>query len=165
MKIQYRGESLEFEDVDNEKIAELAARAAARIGADVERISFFFLPKPGFVKTPFSDRKLSDFLTPTTRIKLVGTTNSELKKQDDMGAASRYKSNLKPVKANKFRDQRKVEEARYTFHAIEPLSYLPNPEKSRRYLERLANDPGIKASMRKHRFEVGTLMVCSTHFK
>ncbi|KIW54371.1 hypothetical protein PV05_06734 [Exophiala xenobiotica] len=161
MKIQYRNDGLELEDVADETVAELATRCAERIGADVERVSLFFMPKPGFMKHPFSDRKLSDFLTPTTRIKLVGTPNAEVKKMDDMGAASRRimrPSTFKPVKANKVRDWKKVqEESTYTFHAIEPLPYLPNPEKSRRYLERLANDPGIKASMRKNKFSVGLL--------
>ncbi|KAK5462619.1 hypothetical protein LTS15_002331 [Exophiala xenobiotica] len=155
MKIQYRNDALEFEDVADETVVDLATRCAEQIGADVERVSLFFLPKPGFMKHPFSDRKLSDFLTPTTRIKLVGTPNAEVKKMDDMGAASRRimrPSTLKPVKANKARDWKKIqEESTYTFHAIEPLPYLPNPEKSRRYLERLANDPGIKASMRLNR--------------
>lgn len=161
MKLQYRDETLELEDVADETISGLAARCAAKIDADVERVSLFFLPKPGFLKYPFSDRKLSDFLVPTTRIKLVGTPNREVIKMDEMVAASQRvsrPSNFKPVKANKVRDWKKIqEESLYTFHAIEPLSYLPNPEKSRRYLERLARDPGIKASMRKHKFSVGLL--------
>lgn len=161
MKLQYRNETLEFEDVADETVTDLATRCAEHIGADVERVSLFFLPKPGFMKHPFPDRKLGDFVTPATRIKLVGTPNAEVKKMDDMGAASRRvtrPSSFKPVKANKVRDWKKIqEESTYTFHAIEPLPYLPNPEKSRRYLERLANDPGIKASMRKHKFSVGLL--------
>jgi hypothetical protein len=161
MKIHYRDETLEFEDVADDTVRDLAARCAEKIGADTERVSLFFLPKPGFLKYPFPDRKLSEFLTPTTRIKVVGTPNVEVKKMDDMGTASRRvtrPSGFKPVKANKVRDWKKAqEESTYTFHAIEPLQYLPNPEKSRRFLERLANDPGIKASMRKHKFSVGLL--------
>ncbi|EXJ93299.1 hypothetical protein A1O1_01691 [Capronia coronata CBS 617.96] len=161
MRIQYRDETLDLEDVNDDTISGLAVRCAERIGADVERVSLFFLPKPGFIKHPFPDRKLSDFLTPATRIKLVGAPKSEIKKLDDMAATSRRTSRastVKPVQANKSRDWKKVqEESRYTFHAIESLPYLPNPEKSRRYLERLANDPGIKAAMRKHQFSVGLL--------
>lgn len=161
MRIKYRDETLDLEDVDNETISGLAARCAEMIGADIARVSLFFLPKPGFVKYPFPDRRLSDFLTPATRIKLVGTPNTELKKMDDMAVASRRvtrPSTFKPVQANKSRDWKKIqEESMYTFHAIEPLPYLPNPDKSRRFLERLANDPGIKAAMRKHKFSVGLL--------
>lgn len=161
MKIHYRDTTLDLEDTADENVLELATRCAAHIGADVERVSLFFLPKPGFVKFPFSDRKLLDFLTPTTRIKLVGAPSSEVKKMDDMAAASQRRTRpgtLKTVAASKNRDWKKIrEESMYTFHAIEPLNYLPDPEKSKRFLQRLANDPGIKASMRRHKFSVGLL--------
>lgn len=161
MKIQYRDAVLDLEDIADENILGLATRCAEHIAADVQRVSLFFLPKPGLIKFPFPDRKLNEFITPTTRIKLVGTPNSEVKKMDEIGAASQRRSrpsSFKTVAANKNRDWKKVrEESMYTFHAIEPLHYLPNPEKSRRFLERLANDPGIKASMRKHQFSVGLL--------
>lgn len=45
----------------------------------------------------------------------------------------------------------------YTFHTIRPLPYLPNPERSKQFLERLKEDPGIKAAMLKHKFSVGLL--------
>jgi hypothetical protein len=161
MKIQHRDQSLQLEDIADETIDGLAKRCAEHIGADVERISLFFLPKPGLLRSPFSERKLSDFMTSTTRIKLVGTPDAEVKKIDEMAVSAKHSSrprHAKTVEAYKSRDWRKVQdESRYTFHAIEPLKYLPNPEKSRRYLERLANDPGIKASMRKHKFSVGLL--------
>ena len=48
-------------------------------------------------------------------------------------------------------------EAQYTFHTIRPLAYLPRPERSREFLERLKADPGIRAAMRKHKFSVGLL--------
>lgn len=163
MKIQYRSEALELSDAEDETISELAARCAETINADVSRISIFFQPKPGFMKYPFPDRKLSEFMTPTTRVKLVGTPRSEVERMDDMAVAAKKdgarRTNVKPtVKANKYRDWKKVQdEATYTFHAIEPLPYLPDPEKSRRFLTRLANDPGIKSSMRAHKFQVGLL--------
>lgn len=49
------------------------------------------------------------------------------------------------------------EDATYTFQTIRPLPYLPNPERSRRFLERLKEDPGIRTAMRKHKFSVGLL--------
>ena len=45
----------------------------------------------------------------------------------------------------------------YTFRAIRPLPDLPRPERSQQFLERLASDAGIKATMRKHEFSVGLL--------
>lgn len=41
----------------------------------------------------------------------------------------------------------------YTFARIEPLPGLRNPERSRAFLKRLADDPGIRAAMRKHKFK------------
>jgi len=52
---------------------------------------------------------------------------------------------------------KKQEDQAYTFHTVRPLAYLPNPERSRQFLEKLKEDPGIKASMRKHKFSVGLL--------
>ena len=166
MKIQYRDEALELESIEDETVLQLAVRCAERIGADPERVSLFFLPKPGFMKHPFPERQLAEFLTASTRIKLVGTPNRELEKMEDQAGEvkreaqrrSAQRQQAKGVKVNKYRDWKKVkEEAEYGFHAIEPLPYLPNPDKSRRFLERLANDPGIKASMRRHQFSVGML--------
>ncbi|RMD39267.1 hypothetical protein DV735_g5854, partial [Chaetothyriales sp. CBS 134920] len=158
MKVIYRDQILEFDPVEDETIAQFAARLAAHISADVERITLLLMPKPGLLKWPFSERALAQVVTDKTRIKLVGTPNAEVKKLDDMGARARQQRPSTKVQASKYRDWRKVqEEAQYTFHVIEPLPYLPNPEKSRRFLQRLANDPGIKASMRKHKFSVGLL--------
>lgn len=48
--------------------------------------------------------------------------------------------------------KRSQADSKYTFLRIEPLPGLRNPERSREFLVRLAEDPGIKASMRKHEF-------------
>ena len=55
MKLQYRGEILDFEEIANETIEMLAVRCAERIGASTERISLLFLgaQQPGLVKSPF----------------------------------------------------------------------------------------------------------------
>ncbi|KAJ4408044.1 hypothetical protein N0V82_009783, partial [Gnomoniopsis sp. IMI 355080] len=52
---------------------------------------------------------------------------------------------------------RRPGEDKYGFLRIEPLPGLRNPERSREFLERLADDVGIKATMRKHGFTVGLL--------
>jgi hypothetical protein len=162
MKIQHRSATLEVDDIEDETISQLATRLATHISAEPTRISLFILPKPGLLKHPFPDTLLSSILKPNTRIKLVGTPDSERKEMADTNAAvqarARTLASRPPVKANKSRDWRKVqEESMYSFHAIEPLKWLPNPDRSRRYLERLAADPGIKAAMRKHKFSVGLL--------
>ena len=51
----------------------------------------------------------------------------------------------------------------YTFHRIEPLPHLPNPESARSLLTKLANDPAIRHVMRKHQFAVGVLTELAPH--
>jgi WLM domain len=65
---------------------------------------------------------------------------------------------VQKVSAYKTHDWKKEqEESQYTFLTLQPLPYLPDPSKSLAFLERLKNDPGIKASMRKHKFTVPLL--------
>ncbi|CAN8104452.1 unnamed protein product [Discula destructiva] len=49
------------------------------------------------------------------------------------------------------------EDGGFGFMRIEPLLGLRNPERSREFLVRLAEDVGIKAAMRRHGFTVGLL--------
>lgn len=51
------------------------------------------------------------------------------------------------------RTTRRPGEENYGFMRIEPLPGFRNPERSREFLERLADDVGIKATMRKHGFK------------
>ncbi|OIW27494.1 WLM-domain-containing protein [Coniochaeta ligniaria NRRL 30616] len=53
--------------------------------------------------------------------------------------------------------RRARDDAAYTFHTVRPLPYLPGPERSLALLERLKDDAGIRAAMRKHKFSVGLL--------
>lgn len=50
------------------------------------------------------------------------------------------------------RQTRRQGESPYTFLRIEPLPGLRYSERSREFLVRLAEDPGIKAAMKKHQF-------------
>ncbi|KAK4962784.1 hypothetical protein LTR10_000411 [Elasticomyces elasticus] len=125
-------------------------------------------PKTGLLKPPFKDPSLllKTLLDEKKKIVLMGATTIEVQElesdiEERKARLGRRRAALqagRKVKANTNRDWKKVQdEARYTFHTIRPLPYLPNPEKSQRFLERMANDAGIKASMRKHGFSVGLL--------
>lgn len=166
VSVVYRDQTLKINLPSSATLQELATECAETIEADVGRVSLFITPKPGLKKYPFPDVKLADILTEKSRVKLIGTPNVDVQKSEELAAriAARTQARqsarqaARQVKHNVNRDWKKVqEEAVYAFHAIEPLNYLPNPAKSKRYLERLASDPGIKASMRKHKFSVGLL--------
>lgn len=166
--VVYQKETFKFNLDPEATIYDLALQFAHTIQAEVERVSLLITPKPGLLKYPFHEAKLSESITPKTRIKGIGTPTHDVQKLNDTAARmasrrsarenARREGRQMRQQSKPNRDWKKIqEEATYTFHAIEPLKYLPNPEKSRRYLERLANDPGIKSSMRKHKFSVGLL--------
>ncbi|TKX26179.1 WLM domain-containing protein 1 [Elsinoe australis] len=123
-------------------------------------------PKPGLLRPPFKDPTLPLSTLTTRKITLLGTPTSsttELNSHlDSVRTRATARANAlrsaRKVQATPYRDPRQAAgAARYTFHSIRPLPYLPDPAKSQRYLERLASDPGIKAAMRKHKFSVGLL--------
>lgn len=47
--------------------------------------------------------------------------------------------------------------SQYTFHKLVPLPFLPNPEKSLEFMERLRDDRGIQAIMKKYKWSVPIL--------
>lgn len=134
------------------------------LAIDPTKQKILITPKPGLLKHPFPDTPLVDVLTPKSKITLLGSTNKEIDTLNTAIASSRLlqlrggSSALKTTTPSKYRDWRKIqEEAQYTFHMIHPLPYLPNPERSTRFLERLRDDPGVRAAMRTHKFSVPLL--------
>ncbi len=151
---------------DDATIQDLSDIVAEELSIPPSNQKFLISPKTGLLRPPFKDPSLSLRSLLEKKIVLMGATTAEVAELETEIAArktrvSRRREALqagRKVKANKSRDWKKVQdEARYTFHDIKPLAYLPNPEKSQRFLERLRDDAGIKTSMRKHGFSVGLL--------
>lgn len=162
VRLTFREQEMQVDSIDQDTIASLAEHLAEAIGIDVKRLTLWIKPKPGIQKYPFADTLLTAVLKPNSSIKVIGTSDIEVsslqKNITQMRAITRARATAAIAAPSKNRDWKKIqEESKYTFHTIRPLLYLPNPEKSQRYLERLAADPGIKASMRKHKFSVGLL--------
>ncbi|KAI7701860.1 hypothetical protein KC353_g15103, partial [Hortaea werneckii] len=98
---------------------------------------FLVTPKTGLLKPPFKDPNLSLQSLQDKKIVLMGATSAEVEElesdiQERKARMSKRRDALRAgrqVKANKTRDWKKVQdEARYTFHTLRPLPYLPNPE-------------------------------------
>lgn len=124
----------------------------------------FLVPKLGLLKPPFKDPGLPIAELENKQIKLMGTTASEVASltSASLGASSRDASRAvqrrnQPRAFSRRTATQAAEDSTYTFLSIRPLPNLPNPERSRAYLERLKADPGIVAAMRKHKFSVGLL--------
>lgn len=147
-------------------IQDLSDTVAEELQIPPANQKFHITPKTGLLRPPFKDASLSLQSLREKKIVLMGATTAEVEELESdiserRARIERRKAALQAgrrVRASKNRDWKKVQdEARYTFHTIRPLPYLPNPEKSQRFLERLRDDAGIKSSMRKHGFAVGLL--------
>jgi hypothetical protein len=118
--------------------------------------------KIGLLKPPFKDPSLPIASLADKKINLMGSTATEATSIATAAQeASRLVSRIRPlqkVQAYKTHDWKKEqEESQYTFTTLRPLPYLPNPSKSLQFLQRLKDDAGIKAAMRKHKFTVPLL--------
>lgn len=75
-----------------------------------------------------------------------------LKQSSDAAKARLARREAQRRAAVPARQTRRQGDSDYTFMRIEPLPGLRNPERSREFLVRLAEDPGIKTAMKKHQF-------------
>jgi hypothetical protein len=121
------------------------------------------ISKLGLLKPPFKDPSLPLSSLLDKKISLLGSTTTEVSAINRAAAeASRHSfknvSSRQKVTVYKSHDWAKdQEEAVYTFTTLRTLPYLPNPERSLAFLQRLKDDPGIKATMRKHKWTVPLL--------
>lgn len=142
-------------------ITDLSSKIYTDLDIPPDNQKFMITPKLGIFKPPFTDSSLRLSTLVSKKIVLLAPLPSELSAMSKASATVRptpRPPTFKPAAPARHRDWRRVQdEATYTFHSILPLSYLPKPERSKRFLQRLANDAGIKASMRKHKFSVGVL--------
>ena len=165
LTVHFHGQKLEFRVPHDITVAQLSRRFEDLAEVEEDKQKIMITPKPGIMKPPFPNTVLTSLLTPKSKITLLGSTSVEIKSLQtaiDRNLPRLRRSrgdgrNDKPF-VSRVRDWQKVkDEAIYTFHDIQPLPYLPHPERSKRFLERLASDPGVKAAMRKHKFTVGLL--------
>ena len=167
LTVHLHGKPLELSFyADDATVTDLSDTVAEELHIPPTNQKFHITPKTGLLRPPFKDPHLLLSSIKEKKVVLMGATTAEVEElesdiQERRARIERRKAALQAgrrVKPLKNRDWKKVQdEARYTFHTIRPLDYLPNPERSQRFLERLANDAGIKTSMRKHGFAVGLL--------
>ena len=151
-------------------LQDLANYAADTLQIPIENQKWLISPKPGMVKAPFDDSNkppvlVRDLAANAKKIMLLGSTNAQIASLNNSVNAGARQINRTPgggpVKAAKparTRDWKTIQdEINYTFQDIKPLEHLPFPERSTAYLERLRDDPGVKAAMVKYKWSVPLL--------
>ena len=135
---------------------------ASRIETDLQipqiHQKLMITPKIGILKPPFANPFVSLSSISSKKIILLAPTAGEISSVSRQAPRVHSPSTIGPARPTRHRDHIKMQnEATYTFHTILPLTYLPHPARSQDFLERLRDDPGIKATMMKHKFSVGLL--------
>ncbi|KAJ4378824.1 hypothetical protein N0V86_005697 [Didymella sp. IMI 355093] len=142
-------------------ISDLSDKIAEELSIPLSNQKLLIGGKLGLQKPPFKNSSilLSEFNT--KKITLMGSTTAEVSSLNASISAASAPRKPGPIKAAtpaRNRDYKRIqEEAQYTFHTLRPLPYLPRPERSLAFLERLRDDAGIKAAMRTHKFSVPLL--------
>ncbi|KAF2462383.1 WLM domain-containing protein, partial [Lineolata rhizophorae] len=162
LTIIYHGAPVTLSLPANATITDLSDAVFSRLSVPQSTQKFLVSPKPGLLRPPFKDGSLPiSSLLSAKKITLLGSTTSEISSLSDSiskAARPRQPGPTKPAQPAPTRNWRRAsEEAQYTFHTLRPLLHLPNPERSLRFLERLRDDPGVRAAMRRHKFSVGLL--------
>lgn len=120
------------------------------------------VPKHGLQKPPFKNPDLALSALTNLKIQLLAPSTSELsslqaasnfaRARSEARARHRHRGTARPRKT-----QPSTSSPEHTFLTVRPLAGLPHPERSLALLHRLRDDPGIRATMRKHAFSVGLL--------
>jgi len=160
--LTHKGSSHTFDFLPHATITDLSDEIADFLSVPASNQKII-IPKLGLQKPPFKDPDLLVSSFADKKINLMGSTAEEASSINDAQEraarrATRRSRPMQKVSAYKTHDWKKEqEEAQYTFTTLRPLPYLPNPSKSLQFLQRLKDDAGIKASMRKHKFTVPLL--------
>jgi len=161
LTVTHKGEPHTYSFSSDATISDLADEIASDLSIPTSNQKFM-IPKLGTLKLPFKDPNLPISSIADKKITLLGST---VKEANSIAVAAHEASRnvsatrrVQRVKAYKTHDWKKEqEESLYTFTTLRPLPYLPNPKRSLDFLQRLKDDAGIKASMRKHKFTVPLL--------
>ncbi|KAI1765883.1 WLM-domain-containing protein [Hypoxylon sp. FL1150] len=158
----HHGQQYDYDMNPEATIADLAAEIETTLFITVANQKLM-APKLGLLKGPeFGNRPITDLQD--KKVTLLGTSSAELRSmasasQDAASREARLAAQRRrQPKAFSSRDPKRAQEDNtYTFMTLRPLPNLPHPEQSLAFLERLKNDPGIRAAMRAHRFSVSLL--------
>ncbi|KAI9742446.1 MAG: hypothetical protein M1818_003980 [Claussenomyces sp. TS43310] len=162
VSVTYHGISHSFFFPTAATIVHLSEEIASSLSVPVSNQKLM-VSKVGLLKPPFKDPNLSLASLLDKKITVLGSTAAEVSSLSNTAAEASQRSLQRSaprttVKAYKTHDwKREQEESQYTFTILRPLSYLPRPERSLQFLQRLKDDAGIKAAMRKHKFTVSLL--------
>lgn len=159
--LHHHGDKHTFAFAQDATISNLSERVVSELSIPAANQKFLVSSKIGLQKPPFKNPDLALAELAGKKVTLMGSTSAEvsiLNASISAASAPRRPGPIKAATPARNRDYKRIQdEAQYTFHTLRPLPYLPNSDRSLRFLERLRDDAGIKAAMRTHKFSVPLL--------
>ncbi|KAL5115805.1 hypothetical protein ACEQ8H_006300 [Pleosporales sp. CAS-2024a] len=157
----HHGQRHSYSFAQDATISDLSSRVETELSIPRSNQKFLVASKIGLLKPPFKEPPLPLTEVAGKKITLMGSTSAEvasLNSSISAASAPRRPGAIKAATPARHRDYQRIQDdAQYTFHTLRPLPYLPHPDRSLRFLERLRDDAGIKAAMRTHKFSVPLL--------
>jgi hypothetical protein len=158
--IYHHGKAAQLSFPEAATLSDLSEHLTSALSIPPSNQKFLITPKVGLVKPPFAlDHSLSALAD--KKIVFMGSTPAEissLQSTISRGTASATRRRAGPIKsARPARTRNPLKNSQYTFQTLRPLPYLPRPERSLAFLERLRDDRGIRAAMAKWKWSVPLL--------
>ncbi|KAJ5291338.1 hypothetical protein N7478_000589 [Penicillium angulare] len=173
LMVHHQGTAHTFHLPPTATLEDLSSEIEADLNIPISNQKLLIAPKPGMKKAPFPPTQLSELLplsSPKFKITLLGTPAKDIAELHQQAAdvkkrqearreafAASKRNRVTPAPSRGGVHTLSSSSNNYTFHRCLPLSYLPNPDRSLQFLERLRDDPGIRAAMAKHQFSVPLL--------
>ncbi|KAJ5753009.1 hypothetical protein N7520_009926 [Penicillium odoratum] len=174
LMVHHQGTPHSFQLQPTATLQDLGCEIEATLNIPISNQKLLISPKPGMKKAPYPPTPLSELplSSPRFKITLLGTPaqdiadlhkqSSDFKKRENARIAAQADARLAKRTSSRRNANGGVHTLssssnNYTFARCVPLPYLPNPDRSLHFLERLRDDPGIRAAMAKHKFSVPLL--------
>ncbi|EHK16200.1 uncharacterized protein TRIVIDRAFT_187574 [Trichoderma virens Gv29-8] len=162
--VSHRGHKFPFEIEADLTVTDLFHEIEAVLEIPFENIKVM-VPKGPFLKHPFKDPEYQVRNLAGKTVTVMGSTTADVQAVQAMcqklskikAAREAQRSKAKAKGPVRRRGLQSAEDSKYTFLQVRPLSGLPHPERSLKLLNRLKEDAGIRAAMRKHKFTVALL--------
>lgn len=162
MTISHRQHNYDFQFPPDATITNLFAEIEETLDIPIGNQKII-VPKGPLLKSPFKDPDMLLHSLQGKTLKLMGSPSAEVQAMQNMCEkvakrnAMRQAEKAKSRSRHRSRPTKPTEASTFTFYQVKPLQGLPHPERSLSLLLRLKEDPGIKATMKKHEFKVSLL--------
>ncbi|CAH0036053.1 unnamed protein product [Clonostachys rhizophaga] len=158
--LRFRKTKYEFHFHEDATVTDLFDEIEATLDIPVANQKII-IPKAPLLTSPAKDPTQLVQTLQGKSLMLMGSGASTVQAMQDMADRVSRRNAARQAQSRKLKTSRsktkRADSSPYTFLQVRPLDGLPNPGRSQALLMRLKADPGIVATMKKHKFTVSLL--------